>query len=130
MSSLGQRPSITKSQTPALKRDSSGPAGGSACESRFQRLVFNGNQVPGAVPQAVLTERRWRALNRLQRFNDGSNDAFCLLGQRRTTMMNCCVLAHFRSNLRGIRLHRLHCLAQMDRAMAAARAGHSADWPR
>ena len=32
----------------------------------------------------LLTERRWRALNILQRFNDGSNDAFRLLGQRRT----------------------------------------------
>ena len=36
-----------------------------------------------AVPQALLTERRWRALNIIQRFNDGSNDAFRLLGQRR-----------------------------------------------
>jgi hypothetical protein len=39
-------------------------------------LVFHNDHIPGALPQAVLTERRWRALNILQRFNDGSNDAF------------------------------------------------------
>ena len=83
MSRLGQRPGITKSQTSALKARFIWAACGSACESRFQRLVFNGNQVPGAMPQPVLTERRWRALNIIQRFNDGSNDAFRLLGQRR-----------------------------------------------
>ena len=80
MSSLGQPRKLIGAES-AIHLD---PTDGSACESRFQRLVFNGNQVPGAVPQAVLTERRWRALNIVQRFNDGSNDAFRLLGQRRT----------------------------------------------
>jgi len=45
-------------------------------------------------------------------------------------MMNRCVLAHLHSDLRRLRLHRLHCLAQMDRAVAAGRAGHNADRSR
>ena len=38
-----------------------------------------------------------------------------------------CDLARYCPNLRRVRLHRLHYLAQMDRAVAAARAGHNAN---
>ena len=56
MSSLGATPRVTESQTPALKARFIWARRVLACDSRLQRLVFNGNQVPRAVPQAVLTE--------------------------------------------------------------------------